>query len=873
MASGSCFDKRNEQAHDIMSPVRLLQGLATEDLDKLFLEPGNIVSHTTSNGILVQIDMEKLSRNLALHICATSLAWKREKSLFEYLLSAVRLLHSLYGLASKHPSIKQNLLDNVKVAEELIDLAFYLMVILCSSFTQEKGGLADLALLHSTMVACTLYLLRACTSSQWQDLSQVLLAYYKVDVFMDAAFAAVRLDIKFLGAKISSVGAGSHVDSIPKTEEMLNCLCQQSEASMQFLQSLCQQKAFRERLVKNKELCSKGGIILLAEAILSLQIPPSLENLSSLMAGVSRLKSKMLSILLHLCEAESVSYLDEVAGTPKSMELTKSIALEVLALLRRMFNRDFKHTSACSQKIYPTGQLQLNAMRLADIFSDDSNFRTFVTIHFTELLTDIFMLPHGEFLSSWCSSDLSVWEEEATVTYDPFAAAGWVLTSCSSTVPGKPLNSEYVVSSSLSQASYAHERTALLVKAIANLHCFVPDICKEEKDLFLTKFLQCLQREPSRLPDENPSTSDAEKAAIVRKNLGSLLGHAESLIPGFLNEEDVQLLRVFIRQLELHISPPRGGNHTVQEVQMTEGCSSVLLRDVAPIFNNGNGKMESTSGNYSLPEGIHFNVKSDMGQCKDFVRQEMINYRSADGHSAKAETDTQNVETSGDSSSTREKNFANQNYNVYSIPEGAVEAQIPEKVPMQQEERQHRKRKRTIMNEEQIALVEKAILDEPRLHRNASSLKLWAQRLSAHGPEVTTSQLKNWLNNRKARLARAAKDARVLSEGDNPDKQMGEFNVPTHEKSISPVDDLGVASTAQGNSGSGSDFTVRDPNEIFVIGNKMLNDLYRTGELHYEPEQPEVLVNEKAEIIEKGEVHHVLDQSHSNNLEESHPCS
>lgn len=33
--------------------------------------------------------------------------------------------------------------------------------------------------------------------------------------------------------------------------------------------------------------------------------------------------------LLHLCEAESVSYLDEVASIPESLDLAKSVAVEV----------------------------------------------------------------------------------------------------------------------------------------------------------------------------------------------------------------------------------------------------------------------------------------------------------------------------------------------------------------------------------------------------------------------------------------------------------------------------------------------------------------------------------------------------------------
>lgn len=33
--------------------------------------------------------------------------------------------------------------------------------------------------------------------------------------------------------------------------------------------------------------------------------------------------------LLHLCEAESISYLDEVASSPASLDLAKTVAYEV----------------------------------------------------------------------------------------------------------------------------------------------------------------------------------------------------------------------------------------------------------------------------------------------------------------------------------------------------------------------------------------------------------------------------------------------------------------------------------------------------------------------------------------------------------------
>lgn len=162
--------------------------------------------------------------------------------------------------------------------------------------------------LHSTLVACSLYLLTGCISSQWQDLVQVVLAHPKVqfscsdwvrlivreiqrencvvldchliywlnsifkcftwqsiyvrlivrvilnsllqiDIFMDATFGAVHVSIMFLQIKLSE----QHSDvCIHPNEQVVHYICQQCEASLQFLQSLCQQKAFRERLLRNK---------------------------------------------------------------------------------------------------------------------------------------------------------------------------------------------------------------------------------------------------------------------------------------------------------------------------------------------------------------------------------------------------------------------------------------------------------------------------------------------------------------------------------------------------------------------------------------------------------------------------------------------
>ncbi|CBI32285.3 unnamed protein product, partial [Vitis vinifera] len=815
-----------EQVIDLVSAVKGLHTLNSQELNKLLRDSENFtIQYTTEKGPSLQIDAEKLAGFLPLHLIAVLISSDKDEALFKYLLCGLRLLHSLCDLAPRQNKLEQILLDDVKVSEQLLDLVFALLIVLGSS--REEHQLSSHApLLHSALVACSLYLLTGFISTQWQDLGHVLTAHPKVDIFMEAAFRAVHLSIRSLQIKLSA----QCVDFPSPAEQVVNSLCQQCEASLQFLQSLCQQKMFRERLLKNKELCGKGGVLLLAQAILKLCITPLFKESSTIVAAVSRLKAKVLSIVLCLCEAESISYLDEVASYPGSLDLAKSIALEVLELLKTAFGGDQKYLSGGSEKTHPTGLLQLNAMRLADIFSDDSNFRSFITVYFTEVLAAIFSLPHGEFLSSWCSSDLPVREEDASLEYDPFVAAGWVLDSFSSPDLLNLMSSESTfIQNNMSQAPYAHQRTSLLVKVIANLHCFVPNICEEqEKDLFLHKCLECLQMERPRFS----FSSDAQKAATVCKNLRSLLGHAESLIPLFLNEEDVQLLRVFFKEIQSLITPTEleesklegsmswdkfsrldiGEHH--QEAQSTGGCSSPLLRKAAPDVTNRSANLkEGTSENSTLQEVDQF-FGRNMDQADDVMRQDRRKDKNKLGRALRdGEKDVQNVETSGsDSSSTRGKNSTDQIDN----------SEFPKS---NEHIKASGKRKRTIMNDTQMTLIEKALVDEPDMQRNAALIQSWADKLSFHGPELTASQLKNWLNNRKARLARAAKDVRVASEVDStfPDKQVG--------------------------SGVGS--------------------------LHDSPESPGqyvVLLDGQGDDIGKGKVHQVQGKWYGKNLEESQTC-
>lgn len=85
--------------------------------------------------------------------------------------------------------------------------------------------------------------------------------------------------------------------------------------------------------------------------------------------------------------------------------------------------------------------------------------------------------------------------------------------------------------------------------------------------------------------------------------------------------------------------------------------------------------------------------------------------------------DPHNVETSGsEASSTRgTESVDNMMDNGDTLKKGEPSG-----------ERQRRKRKRNVMNEKQITMIEQALVHEPEMQRNAVLLQSWADKLSDH---------------------------------------------------------------------------------------------------------------------------------------------
>ncbi|KAI3979977.1 hypothetical protein MKX01_042631 [Papaver californicum] len=947
--------------------VEKLHILNSRGLNKLLRESNNFtIKWPTDKGSLVLIDMERLAWSLPLHLIAVLVSPGGDEMRLRYLLCGFRLLHSLADIASRHTKLEQILFEEVKVTEQIMDLVFFTLVVL-ARYEKENQISEFLPLLHSTLVTCSFHVLTGYISTQWQDLVLVLLAHPKVDIFMDAAFDAVRIDIIFLQDKLSVLNNDIAKYSPSVAENIAHSLCQQCVASLQFLQSLCQQNLFRERVLKNKELCKNGGILLLARAVLQLDIPPHFRESSNVVATISRLKTKVLSILVQLCETENISYLDEVASSDRSMQLAKFVVLQVLDLLKASFGRKVKQLNDCKGDNYPRGHVLLNLLRMTDILSDDSNFRKFLTTRITHVLAEVLSMPQEEFVHCWCSNNLRLAEEEdATLEYDPYVAAGAVLESipvgCGTSIQLNELITECNFNViSVPQVYYAQHKTSLLVKIIANLHCFVPNVCEEQdRNLFFEKFLECLQMDLHKTPPRTSSTLDTQKARRVCRNLYLLLDHSASLIPNFLDEEDKNLLSEFFEQLEsiyltsqesqlkaTIVEENQSANPVYRsgdELDISKLCKAawskkkgITSRNISESLKEVDKDMHSaeTSGSDgSSSRGKDSRDQMDSGDfsksakhyrgsglrgVEESGRNGFPSYGNGESEISRLvkaawskkskcasssnlsqslkenDKDMRSVETSGsDGSSSREKDPPDQmnSGDVSKLAEhngGSGVRRVRKRRNESPSSREKRgKRKRNVMNEKQVALIESALVGEPEMQRNAPMLQSLSDKLSAYGSEITSSQLKNWVNNRKARLARIAKEAQPPSDmnsdrnntfGDNlgrthdspPDSPReegyvlrGGSNQTTPKSGVT----LGRTKTSEGSDIAMTEFT---DSTATLLAHQSMQQSNSTWLRLVRPQtgQNVVLTDEEGKEVGKGRLHQVEGRWNEMSLEES----
>lgn len=169
--------------------------------------------------------------------------------------------------------------------------------------------------------------------------------------------------------------------------------------------------------------------------------------------------------------------------------------------------------------------------------------------------------------------------------------------------------------------------------------------------------------------------------------------------------------------------------------------SSPLHREISPDRGNNVVNMEDGARDLSFREVDQFDVSRN-GDEKFFDRKnsgmmEQDKFNGPSTNSRENEKDARTFETSGsDSSPTRGKTRIDRMDVDHMKGSSFDETAEDEKIDaMHSEEKQQRKRKRTVMNDKQIRLIESALIDEPDMHRNATSLRLWADKLSVHVSE------------------------------------------------------------------------------------------------------------------------------------------
>ncbi|XP_024397271.1 nodulin homeobox isoform X5 [Physcomitrium patens] len=833
---------RSSNVIDEYVAVEELHALSPKDMSSLLQEEESLVLKLSSaKGVILTVDIEKLASCLPLHLMACVASSGIEPRL-RYWLRSVRLLHTLSSLAHGYPKLAQVLLQDVKIRMQILDLVTYMLVVLANMEQEGRGG-GFIAVLHAASVACSLYLLMAFISHDWLDIAHVLLAHPKVDVFMDAAFDVVKRDIVLLQVKLRSLNTklSAKKTTFESAERVAQVTALHCEASLQVLQHLCVTPNFRDQVLSHKELCKNGGILKLVLAVLRLQLPPVFSNSKSLRATFSRSKAKALVMMLKFCESEQCSFLDEVAAEPHAMQLAEHVAYEVLLLVKGALLEDPRLIEdEEEEKKNPMGLMHITSLRLADIFSDDSNFRNLVMDQIAPDLASVLAVHPTKFQERWCGGpvarELAVGEQDASLIFDPFEAAGEAMAAAAKVVgacvpiqeePCNPPDFQIIP-----LVASAHQtRAALLVKLFANFFCFNAEVCPaDEKDRFMHTFLRCLREGPLDLSHPLFFLTFERTAVRICENLHTLYDYVLTLTSDTVVDDDLVLVSDFAEALHLQICPSSGSvadapllsfvrdGHEQKLLQWkNEREQSERWKRLDQSRQSGNDEVGATEGAlqasnesekievdalskveevpHTSGEATGHNiettptatavmktedVKEDSVQRDGTAQSDVIAFQRVstklETHKIEIKSATMVVKEEVESRSanvTEREDIGRGEQESGGVTFGGMGTPATrnsrDREPYSSEhgdESQPKKRKRNIMSDKQVSVMEAALQFEPEMQRSPKLIQQWTNHLNSIGPEVAYHQLKNWLNNRKARIARQEREKQRQEEGD-----------------------------------------------------------------------------------------------------------
>ncbi|GER26510.1 trafficking protein particle complex subunit 2-like protein [Striga asiatica] len=170
---------------DLIAAVKGLDELSPQQLTQLIRDSGNNIAEVGSH---IQVDMEKFARYLPLHLIAAIMAWEMDIQVFCFVEFFCYILCVI--LLPRIEQVNQKLLLFIICAYTLLFcpispsvfpypvldcMRFHIFNFLLGAYRQGYQNITnDMILLHSAIK-----LLMVIVSPQYQDVAQVLSAYYK----------------------------------------------------------------------------------------------------------------------------------------------------------------------------------------------------------------------------------------------------------------------------------------------------------------------------------------------------------------------------------------------------------------------------------------------------------------------------------------------------------------------------------------------------------------------------------------------------------------------------------------------------------------------------------------------------------------------
>jgi hypothetical protein len=528
-----------QELDNVFRVVEILSDLCVSDL-KLILRTldggfvGIILGAETSRR---SINLEKIVTQLPRHLLAYIVKEDRgsPQKWHAYISKGMQLLHNLMSL-SGHNARLGAAQHGMEWSTVVLDLVLLASVVWMQNLAGHSSQQSSHPSSGATVAQCVEGL-RLCASvlaaalqadvdrGQYECYDS-LLTHARLVVFICTPIDALQLLMRLLNNPMcKDTSASGLAASVSKT----------IVAILYSLYYMCLSEEFVIHLVQHEQFFS--GEFL--DSIIRLLKTNTAEH--------EQIMHQTLRTLYVLFEKENPCFLDIVASNPLSLKQAQTVIQMIISMASGVVDK-----STCTSSA-------LEAFKLVELLSDDSNFKNEIIAGATTLILRLLSLPPDVVTSVFMTPPSTSTSISSTTT--PSKCSSSTSTSSSSapsnspstsTTSGDAANSGSSQSGGTNPDLPVQDVMVLLFRIVGNLHCFNEAVCKpEDKGRFLRTVVDTL----SRYPLPSPSRGHGPKADIhnsnILKNLHFLLFHLskENHIYN-LNMEELELFTSFSEELQ-----------------------------------------------------------------------------------------------------------------------------------------------------------------------------------------------------------------------------------------------------------------------------------------------------------------------------------